>query len=169
MKHIRKILVPTDLSGHSLAAVEYAASLSLLYRARLYLLYVDDDVPPPMYTLYVPDRNGESYRARTLANAMDTLRGFIARHIKPELNLIPVARLGKPADQINAFAADEGIDLIVMATHGRTGIEHVLMGSVAERVVRTARVPVLTVKPPLQTPQERMEETADTFEGENNG
>jgi len=64
-----------------------------------------------------------------------------------DIPLVPVVKTGSPAAVIKRFAEEEGMDLIVMATHGRTGLRYILMGSVAERVVRISSVPVLTVKP----------------------
>jgi nucleotide-binding universal stress UspA family protein len=75
------------------------------------------------------------------------LHRFAYRKQKEIGDVIEVVRAGKAQTEILRFAKEEGIDLIVMATHGRTGLAHVFMGSVAERVVRTSRVPVLTVKP----------------------
>ncbi|MCK5572484.1 MAG: universal stress protein, partial [Bacteroidetes bacterium] len=72
---------------------------------------------------------------------------FVQQHLNPDLKLTRVIRSGPPAEQIKRFAEEVGIDLIVMATHGRTGFHHIVMGSVAEKVVRLSGVPVLTVKP----------------------
>jgi nucleotide-binding universal stress UspA family protein len=61
-----------------------------------------------------------------------------------------VKAVGEPAAEIVTFAAEQGVDLLVLGTHGRSGLEHALMGSIAERVVRKARCPVLTVRPPAR-------------------
>ena len=68
-------------------------------------------------------------------------------NVPAQTRLTAVVRRGMPAEEIKRFAQEEGIDLIVMASHGRTGLRHMVMGSVAERVVRLCSVPVLTVKP----------------------
>jgi len=78
---------------------------------------------------------------------MKELEDFVAKRISRDLKVIPIVTAGVPAEEIKRFAEEEGIDLIVLATHGRTGLRHILMGSVAERVVRLSGVPVLTVKP----------------------
>jgi nucleotide-binding universal stress UspA family protein len=85
------------------------------------------------------------------AAALRRLEDFIERHVGKDRKVIPAVRVGQPEQEILRFAEDEGVDLIVMATHGWTGLQHLLLGSVAEKIVRHARVPVLTVKPkPVQ-------------------
>ncbi len=133
MMYLRKILVPTDLSEHSLAAMEYAASFGLLYSSTLFLLYVIDS------------REAHHHGEEEAHRALDA---FILKHVSPDISLVPVIRQGHPSFEIRKFAQQEGVDLIVMATHGRTGLRHILMGSVAERIVRHSGIPVLTVKPP---------------------
>ena len=156
---LRKIVVTTDLSDHSLSALEYAATFSLLYGAKLYLLHVEDVGPPPMYATHLPDFAGEQFSAQATESARRDLDRFVSEKIAPDLNISPVVRIGNPVDEITRFAREEGIDIIVMATHGRTGLKHVLMGSVAEKVVRTSPVPVLTVKP--RTMRENIVSTRD--------
>lgn len=130
MVHLKKILITTDLSEHSLAALEYASSSGLLYGSRLFVLYV-----------------AEHGSARNQVEAAGALREFIERHIDPAVPLTPVVRVGHAVQEIRRFSQEEQVDLIVIATHGRTGIRHALLGSVAEKVVRFSPVPVLTVKP----------------------
>lgn len=145
---LRRIVVPTDLSDFSLAALEYASTLSLIYGADLFLLHVEDVVPPPMYTTHVADLEAGHFQSQTEAEVRKSLEQFAARKINPDLKAHLVLRLGHPVDEIIRFAEEERIDMIVMATHGRTGLKHVLMGSIAEKVVRNSSIPVLTVKPP---------------------
>jgi nucleotide-binding universal stress UspA family protein len=133
MMYLRKILVTTDLSEYSLAAMEYASSFGLLYSSNLFLLHVID--------------HRESPHGRTEDEARKALDNFVEKRINPDVNLVPVIRFGNPALEIRRFAEEEGMDLVVMATHGRTGLRHIVMGSVAEKVVRQSNVPVLTVKP----------------------
>ncbi|MRR37540.1 universal stress protein [bacterium] len=133
MMYLRKILVTTDLSEYSLASMEYASSFGILYSSRITLLHVVD--------------HREGHHVRTDGDARTALAQFVEKHISPDISLTPVVRFGDPADEIRLFAQEEGFDLIVMATHGRTGLRHILMGSVVEKVVRHSPVPVLTVKP----------------------
>jgi len=127
MVTLRRIVVPTDLSLH--------------------VLHVEDVVPPPMYATHLPDFEGQRFRQRAETDARRALDEFCARRIDPDLKARLAFRIGDPVDEIIRFAEAEQMDLIVMATHGRTGLQHVLMGSIAEKVVRVSPVPVLTVKP----------------------
>lgn len=143
---VRKILVPTDMSEQSLAAIEYASTFGLLYGAKLYLLHVTD-----YYVPLVPAAHGLSEDAGSLHEAMEgdkaaELNTFLEKNVNPFLGFKPVVRSGAPAEEIAGFAEEEGIDLIVMTTHGWKGLRHVLTGSVAEKVIRISDVPVLTVK-----------------------
>lgn len=134
------------MSDYSLAALEYAVSFGLLYNSRIFLLHVADALPPVL-SLHGPDLEGDVYRGRAENGAKKELESFIAQHLESGLHVTPVVRVGVPADEIVNFARDERMDIIIMATHGRTGLRHIVMGSVAEKVVRSAAVPVLTVKP----------------------
>jgi nucleotide-binding universal stress UspA family protein len=138
MIYLRRILVTTDLSEFSLAAIEYAASFGLLYSSKLYLLYVADQSSSVF---------GQDTKQRVEEHSMQRLGEFAAKKLGPDMKLSLVVRQGSPADEIQRFAAEEGIDLIVMATHGWTGLRHIVLGSVAEKVVRLSTVPVLAVKP----------------------
>jgi len=128
--YLKKILVTTDLSQFSLEALQYAQSFGLLYASRIFLLYVEE---------HGHHRGGES--------AVASLAEFVARNADPDLRLTQVIRTGHAAEEITRFSQEEHVDLIVMATHGRTGVKHALLGSVAEKVVRFSAVPVMTVKP----------------------
>jgi nucleotide-binding universal stress UspA family protein len=143
MKTIKKILVPTDLSELSIAAVDYAASLALTYDAKIYMLYVVEGESRHEALAVEPHPASEPREEE----GKRELHRFVYWKLKEIGDLIEVVRVGKAETEIQRFAEDEGIDLIVMATHGRTGLAHVLMGSVAEKVVRMSSVPVMTVKP----------------------
>jgi glycine betaine transporter len=128
--YLKKILVTTDLSQYSLEALEYAQSFGLLYASRIFLLHVD-----------------EHPRHRSDRDAVAALAEFVARNVDPDVRLTQVVRSGHPPAEIRRFSQEEHVDLIVMATHGRTGVKHAVLGSVAEKVVRISSVPVMTVKP----------------------
>ncbi len=130
MVYLKKILVTTDLSQFSLEALEYAQSFGLLYASRIFLLHVD-----------------EHGHHRGERDAVAALAEFVARNVDSDVRLTQVVRSGHPASEIRKFSQEENVDLIVMATHGRTGVRHALLGSVAEKVVRLSAVPVLAVKP----------------------
>jgi universal stress protein A len=133
MVYLRKILVTTDLSEFSLAAMEYATTFGLLFASQIFLLHVVE--------------GKEGHTRRPEADPQAALEKFILNQINPDIKLIPVVRFGNPASEIKKFAEEEQVDLVVLATHGRTGLKLMVMGSVAEKVVRLSNIPVLAVKP----------------------
>jgi len=148
MKAIRHILVPSDFSEPSRAALEYAAELSRAFGASLDVLHVWEAptfIPPAsLLEAGVADLSlVEVFRK----NAEDALAKFVDDARKREIVVrASFAELGPPARVITEFARKREYDLIVIGTHGRTGLSHALIGSVAERVVRHASCPVLAVR-----------------------
>ncbi len=142
---IKKILVSTDFSAHSLAAVEYARVIANKFHAQILLVHVVDTVPVPGVTSLDPEK-GKLVR-KMERKALKELTAFAHDHLKRIRNPQLVLCTGVPYDEIVRLATNEGADLVVISTHGRTGLAHVIIGSVAERVVRYSPVPVLTVKP----------------------
>lgn len=144
-KTFNKILVPTDYSELSLTAMDYAMSFSQVFGSQIYILHTLDTIP--VLALDTMDLTTETVIYETEKNARNDLHMFVISRVGNIPNLVEVVRRGIAEDQIVKVANEEGIDLIVMATHGRSGIAHVLLGSVAEKVVQHSPVPVLTVKP----------------------
>jgi nucleotide-binding universal stress UspA family protein len=145
MRAIQKILVPIDFSPHAAEATAWAADLARRYDASLTLLHVLQPVAMALPEGYV------LMSANALSDLMTELDRALARarkdveateRISPETKLVQ----GAPFAEIVQFARDGGFDLIVMGTHGRTGLKHALLGSVTEKVVRKAPCPVLTVR-----------------------
>jgi nucleotide-binding universal stress UspA family protein len=142
-----RILVPTDFSEPSDAALDYAKELAEKFGASLHLVHVIEE---PVVTgafgaeVYV---GGDSPRfvAALQADAESRLAVRVTPAERTKLRATTEVLMGPCAPTIVDTAADRGVDLIVMGTHGRTGVAHALMGSVAERVVRMAQCPVLTV------------------------
>jgi universal stress protein A len=144
---IRRILVPTDFSDCALPAVRYAAELADKFAAELILLHVVPDTvlalpdavmptPTPMADLdALTDAGKEGLSNLIAAEKLES------RHPRPEV------RIGSPAQEIIAAAKDLHVDLVCIGTHGRGGLARVLLGSVAEHVLRQAPCPVLTVRP----------------------
>ena len=143
----RRILVPTDFSPPSDAALEYGRVLAAKFGSSLQLLHVVDE--PSAASAFVADGF-----APTTDNIREALLEQVREHLARAMNLGDRTRfharadaiIGTPAAAIVDYATATGTSLIVMGTHGRTGLAHLLMGSVAEHVVRTARCPVLTVR-----------------------
>jgi len=143
----RRILWPTDFSPIAKAALPYAADMATERGADLVLLHVLPSVPP----YAVAEISGaflDRLDRETRSKAAAELRKLAAGGKHPGLRTRTVVAKGVTFDQILRVARRLRCDLIVLATHGRTGLRHVLMGSVAENVVRRAPCPVLTVRPP---------------------
>ncbi len=142
----KKICCPIDFSDASRAAMEVGADLARRNGGELILLHA---YPIPGYTF--PDGS-----VVASPRMMQELAEGAEKHLQEwrrdaealGARVSTVKAVGEPASEIVTFARESGVDLLVLGTHGRTGLEHALMGSVAERVVRKARCPVLTVRPP---------------------
>jgi nucleotide-binding universal stress UspA family protein len=154
MLPIRAILCPTDFSAYSAHAFQMACALARDYHARILLLHVAATPIGTIPTAVLPP---------TPAEEMDQLRQRLNRYVAPS-GVAALERLvveGGPAEEIVEITREWPCDLIVMGTHGRTGIRRMLMGSVAEAVLRGAPCPVLTVKaPPATMPVAPAEEPA---------
>jgi universal stress protein A len=152
MAAIRRILYPTDFSDRSLAALPLALDLVRLYEAEFHCLHVvdvpgefilEDSYMLPLATEYRPDYD----ELKKAAEAH--LEQFVARHMPGIQDSVTRAVIvGKPFAEIIHYARDRDIDLIVLGTHGRSALGSMLLGSVAEKVVRKAPCAVLTVRHP---------------------
>jgi universal stress protein A len=143
MISLNHILVPHDFSETSAAAVRYAMALARNSRARITFLHVGNSAHAAFDTEFpigLEDAREDAIRERLLK--------IVTPQEQVEFNPQFVVRPGNPAAEIVWFAEEHGVDLIVMGTHGRGFVAHVVMGSVAEKVVRTAPCPVLTVRDP---------------------
>ena len=144
---ITNILVPVDFSPHAEHAFTYATTLAERFGAKLALLYVVDDSfvtggwSSEIYVSNVPE-----LMENLIADADRRLATLKASVAALGLTVETAVIRGRPAPAIVEHAKNGGFDLIVMGTHGRTGVSHVVMGSVAERVLRKAPCPVLTVR-----------------------
>jgi universal stress protein A len=147
-RNVTRILVPTDFSEPSDAALEYATALAARLGASLHLLHVFED----------PYLSGGSFAAEVyapipadlredlLAEATNQLARTVATIDPAPFELTAEVYTGPASRAIAEYAQTHDIDLIVIGTHGRGGMAHLLLGSVAERIVRTAPCPVLTVR-----------------------
>jgi len=143
---IRKVLAPSDFSPHAANAVRYACGLAERLGAELHLLHVLSAIiptgPEPLFAPVLPPesfRDSEEASTRALKTLLDPSWGS-----PPAVEV--AVRWESPVEGIVSYAREAAIDLIVIATHGRTGLSHVLLGSVAERIVREAPCPVLTIR-----------------------
>ena len=144
---IKKVLVPIDFSDYSKSALKYAVNFSKLFNAEIILIYVVEPViyPPDfsMGQIAMPSLNTEWDE-----RAKDELDKLANSEISTSVKTI--LKTGKPFVEIIETAKEENIDLIIIATHGHTGVEHILFGSTAEKVVRKAPCPVLTLREPIK-------------------
>ena len=159
---VQKILVPIDYSSDSQQALLWGMSLAGKYGSRLGLLHVipkavEEVFPqgigvtsPPAY--YYEGMNpssrpftGQAIIIDLVDKARSELQDFADKTLKTPTPLEVKVAVGKPAEEILRVTREEGVDLIVMGTHGRTGLRHLLLGSVAEEVSRHAMCPVFTV------------------------
>jgi nucleotide-binding universal stress UspA family protein len=146
MISIQAILAPCDFSKESILAVKFAVSLAMEYRTKLYLLHVWE--PLPSY-LEAEVLNFESIQKKVLDGIKEDLTKVIPQKIKKLIEIVEILEIGKPIAHVIVEKAKElEIDIIVIATHGRTGLSHVLLGSVAEHVIRHAPCPVFVIRNP---------------------
>jgi nucleotide-binding universal stress UspA family protein len=146
---VKKILVPIDFSDYSKSALKYAINFAKKFNAELYLIYVVEPI------IYPPDFSMGQIAIPTLDLGMDKrafeeLNKLAEKEIPKELIANTIVKTGKPFIEIIESAEEENIDLIIIATHGHTGMEHILFGSTAEKVVRKAPCPVLTLREPIK-------------------
>ena len=139
---LRRIIAPTDFSELSFAAIDHAVELARHFQAELDVLHV---VPTISEELAPGEYAAPEYNRIWLDAAHEKLCVLIAKHVPQEVKARPVTRLGHAADEIQRAATAEDADLIVIATHGHSGWRHLVFGSVAEKVLRLAEHPVLTI------------------------
>ena len=138
---IRKILVPVDFSSFSESTIDYAAMIAERFGATLILTHVIESLP---YSIT------DTFKVVEHRKALQALASSLLRNLSDDLQTRNVAVKtalvwGTASREILAKARQEKVDLIVMGTHGRTGLPHIVLGSVAEKTVRLSRIPVLTV------------------------
>ncbi len=137
--HIQHILVPMDFSSDAEHALEQAIELAKQFQARLTLMNV-------MYFPVVADVNLVAYYGEIETGAKQGIADYEERAKEAGLSVDTVIVSGTPFREIVETAKTQQVDLIVMGTHGRTGMHHMLIGSVAERVVRLAPCPVMVTR-----------------------
>ncbi|MFZ1290847.1 MAG: universal stress protein [Melioribacteraceae bacterium] len=149
MDTITKILVPVDFSNYSKNALRYAVNFSKKFNSKIFLVYVVEPVIYPsdfsMGQVTFPVTDTELNE-----RAKEELESLAKEEIGAEIPVETIIRTGKPFVEINETARELDIDLIIIATHGHTGMEHLLFGSTAEKVVRKAPCPVLTLREPIK-------------------
>ena len=141
----KKILCPLDFSEFTDEIMQYATDIAKRYDAELHLLHV---VPNPTYfTPYESFLTPENIIAIEGTIEKEVTRNFDKVLKGIDIPAKTVSKIGAAFVEIIEYIKAEGIDLVVMGTHGRSGIEHILIGSVAEKVVRKSPCPVMTIRP----------------------
>ncbi|HET6419982.1 MAG TPA: universal stress protein [Geobacteraceae bacterium] len=146
MKEFKKILFATDFSEISEYAFDYAMSLAGKFNAKLIIIHVINE-PVDLRGFYVPHISFDSIEREIALSAEKMMDKFCDRKLASFRNYEKLTVSGIPYEEILKKADEEQVDLIVMGTHGRAGIDHLLFGSTAERVVRKSVCPVMTVRP----------------------
>lgn len=146
MAKIKKILFPTDFSKSSDYALQYAISIATAFKAKLYILHVIEGAHREDYFL-VLTLTSEEIEKKLKEEAQKNLEKLVSKNLSQEIEFETSVKSGTPFVEIIRAAKQESIDLIVMSSHGKSGISEILIGSVAERVMRKAPCPVLVVKP----------------------
>jgi nucleotide-binding universal stress UspA family protein len=146
---IKRILVPIDFSEHSKNALRYAINFAKIFQSKLHLIYVLEPVIYPadfsMGQIAFPSMDVELD-----SRAKEELDKLAEREVGPQVPYETIVKTGKPFVEINESAAELNIDLIIIASHGESGVEQILFGSTAEKVVRKAPCPVLSLRNPLK-------------------
>lgn len=141
----KKILCPVDFSEFTKDVIAYAADISKQYGAELHVLHVIPNLT--YFTPYESFLTPENLVAieKNIQDEVDRDFGKVLKNV--DIDVKKAVRTGVAFVEIIDYAKAEGIDLIVMGTHGRSGIEHILIGNVAEKVVRKSPCPVMTIRP----------------------
>ena len=145
MAKLQKIVCALDLSEHSKLVAEYATMLAKMSGASIVAVYAAPTLT--QYTgFHVPPNTIDSFVGEIVSGAEEAMTDFVTEHF-PEVQVKAEVVVGYAAEEILSLAENEDADLIVMGTHGRKGIDRILFGSVAEKVVKNSSRPVLTIRP----------------------
>ena len=151
----KRILCPTDYSEASTQALPYAFDLARRFNAEIYFVHVIDSFPlAPDFTL---EAKSLGFAADLAGDPEQDLDRFLSGRVPPGMKVHKIVGIGQAAEEILRVAEENKIQLIIIATHGRTGWRHMVFGSVAEKVVRKANVPVLTVSGKTELPERERE------------
>ena len=145
MKEIKKILCAVDLSEHSKAVAEYAVLLAKGLGASVLVVYTAPSLSQYV-GFHVPPNTIENFVGEIVTGAEKSMEAFVAENFAG-VEAKGQVLIGYAAEEILNRAHEEKVDIIVMGTHGRKSIDRILFGSVAEKVVKNADMPVLTIRP----------------------
>lgn len=163
MMQIDKILVPTDFSDNAKAAIQHGCELSRQFGAELHLLHVVSD-SIGVYSVEMEMVGASSFAYNVVEAEKQAVQQLaeLPGEVGRDCRIVRATEVGIPGIDVTRYAKEKNIDLIVVSTHGYTGLAHFLMGSIAESIVRHAPCPVLTVRPdghPLTANQDKTRAT----------
>ena len=146
MNEIKKIMVPVDFSGNSQKILRSAVDFAAKFNAELAVVFVVQSFDD--YSgFFVPHMPIAQFEGEMVESATTKMKSFVDETLDASVPRSTEILSGDVVEEINAYVVDNSIDLIIMGTHGYKGLEKVLFGSVAEKVVKTAHCPVLTINP----------------------
>ncbi len=148
MAFYRKILLTTDFSDYSKAAIPHTVTIAHQFDSELVVLHVLEPLLTPVDFAWGPMALSEDWEEQRAGHSQKFLNDWIASELPTDISVTPILAHGTPIREILHTIRDQNIDLVIMATHGQTGIAHALFGSTSEKVVRRSPVPVLTIRKP---------------------
>lgn len=143
---LKEILFPVDLSADNHKILPFVKELAAKLGGNLHVLNVVEDIEG-YASFYVPHTSLDKLSGEVVNAASQKLSEFAAQHLADMGHITTKVVMGDPARLIVDYVKENGIQVVVMGTHGRTGLEHVIFGSVAEKVVKNSPVPVMTINP----------------------
>ena len=146
MVKVDKILFPCDLTDNSLKVLPHVLSMAEKFGSQIYVLHVVQDLQK-WGNVFIPHSSTEVYQKEALQGAEKAMDRICEEQFRSSPNFKRMIVSGDPGSKILETIVSEGIDMVVMGTHGRRGMEHAIFGSVAENVVKRSPVPVLVVNP----------------------
>jgi nucleotide-binding universal stress UspA family protein len=146
MKQVQKILFPIDFASNFETLVPWVETFADKFGATVYVLFVAQDLSH-FATFYVPHGNIEEFQKQAIDSARKRMAAAVQEYFVKFPKLETRVELGSPAEKILAFVQKEQVDMVIMGAHGRTGLDRMIFGSVANKVVKSASCPVLTVHP----------------------
>lgn len=144
MLELKKILFALDLSADNKKLIPYVESMARAHGAQLHILNVVEDINS-WAGFYVPHLNLEELTGEMVKGARKKLKEYVAEFMGDPNRYTLDVMVGDPAQSIVEYVQDNNIELVIMGTHGRSGLEHAIMGSVAEKVLRRTPAPVMVV------------------------
>ncbi|MBW2442325.1 MAG: universal stress protein [Deltaproteobacteria bacterium] len=150
MKEFKKILFPLDLSESSPKIVPYVQAVAEKFGSKIHLLFVAR-IFDYFTSMYVPQPSISQIEKDIIEGAEKRLYEFVDEHLREFKGIKATVEPGDATGRILQYIADHHIDLVIMGTHGRKGMDKIIFGSVAERVVKTSPVPVMVVNPYRQS------------------